>query len=193
MAKIRLGCLPIRLETGRYSRPRLLENERICQVCYQGNLTNNPYIGEVESEVHFLFNCNRYKDLRKLWLERLTLTSDFCLLNVFQKLDIVLNHPENVKITAQFLINAYYLRSKTLINLKLCKTLPNVTSIPPTNLNQVTARNSAVKRNPPVQVARHCGDAGHGEQCQCHGAAAVRPYQRVAQVSMSKNGPTLSL
>ena len=134
MAKLRLGCLPIRLETGRYSRPRLLENERICQVCYQSNVTSNPYIGEVEHEVHFLFNCNRYEDLRKLWLEKLTLTPDFCLLNVFQKLDIVLNHPENVKITAQYLINAYDLRSKTLINLKLCKTLPIVPSIPPTNL-----------------------------------------------------------
>ena len=160
-------------------------------MCYQNPVTNNsPHIGEVESEVHFLFNCNRYEDLRKSWLEKLTLTSDFNLLNVYQKLDIVLNHPENVKKTAQYLIAAYDLRSKTLITLKLCKTLPVCPSIPPTNLNQVTARYISVY--PPVQVARHCGDAGHGEQCQCHGAAAVEPYQQ-AVVSVSTNGSTLPL
>ena len=33
VAKIRLGCLEIRLETGRWARPRLVEESRICQVC----------------------------------------------------------------------------------------------------------------------------------------------------------------
>ena len=33
LAKTRLGCLEIRLETGRYSRPRLSEELRVCQVC----------------------------------------------------------------------------------------------------------------------------------------------------------------
>ena len=114
LAKCRLGCLSIRLETGRYSRPRLLENERTCQVCVN-NVNDYEHANEVESEIHLLFNCNRYDDLRKSWLENLTLSIDYRLLNFYEKLDLVLNHPENVKLTAQFLINALDLRSKILI------------------------------------------------------------------------------
>ena len=33
VAKTRLGCLPLRLETGRYSVPRLAEHQRTCLVC----------------------------------------------------------------------------------------------------------------------------------------------------------------
>jgi hypothetical protein len=42
MAKLRLGCLPIRLETGRYSIPRLPENERTCLVCKDSLLVDIP-------------------------------------------------------------------------------------------------------------------------------------------------------
>ena len=113
MAKIRLGSLALRIETGRYSRPRLLENERTCQVC-RLDTEQIEFIGEVESEIHFIFNCNRYSDIRLIWLNRLSLPVDFNFLNVYQKLDLVLNHPENVKATAQFLLNAYDARSKIL-------------------------------------------------------------------------------
>ena len=36
LAKTRLAALPIRLETGRYERPRLLEQERLCPSCQNG-------------------------------------------------------------------------------------------------------------------------------------------------------------
>ena len=116
MAKIRLGSLALRIETGRYSRPRLLENERTCQVC-RLDTDQIELIGEVESEIHFIFNCNRYSDIRLIWLNRLSLPVDFNFLNVYQKLDLVLNHPENVKATAQFLLNAYDAISKILSNI----------------------------------------------------------------------------
>ena len=49
-AKIRLGCLEIRLETVRWARPRLPEESRIRLVC--PNQDKEP-----ETELHFLFNC----------------------------------------------------------------------------------------------------------------------------------------
>ena len=48
VAKTRLGCLEIRLETGQWVRPRLTEEERICLVCE--NVEKN-----VENEFHFIF------------------------------------------------------------------------------------------------------------------------------------------
>ena len=48
LAKIRLGCLEIRIETGRYARPRLPELSRVCQVC------PNPS-KKIENEFHFIF------------------------------------------------------------------------------------------------------------------------------------------
>ena len=116
MAKIRLGCLALRIETGRYSRPRLIESDRICQVCKKEN-GQSEFIGRIESEIHFIFQCNRYSAIRQIWLSQLTVPLDFNLLSVYQKLDIVLNHHENVKLTSQFLINAYDVRSKVISNL----------------------------------------------------------------------------
>ena len=111
LAKCRLGCLQIRLETGRFSRPILPENERICQVCIKGDPLY-LYKNEIESEIHVLFQCNRYKELRYKWLKNLTLPPDFNLLNYYGKLDIVLNHEKNVKMTAQYLIDLMDVRSK---------------------------------------------------------------------------------
>ena len=48
IAKTRLGCLAIRVETGRYARPPLLAALRICQICENPN-------DEIEDEFHFLF------------------------------------------------------------------------------------------------------------------------------------------
>ena len=64
LAKCRLGCLPIRLETGRFCRPILAENERVSQVCLENGVTDYQYKNEIESEIHLLFNCNRYKYIR---------------------------------------------------------------------------------------------------------------------------------
>ena len=48
MAKIRLGVLPIRLETGRYERPKLVAEQRFCQQC----TLNLP-----ENEIHCILEC----------------------------------------------------------------------------------------------------------------------------------------
>ena len=121
VAKTRLGCLPIRLETGRYSIPRVPESQRICLVCKNQNQlvdinpTNNPTNeGPVESETHFLFSCKAYNAERDLWFSKMKLPPNFLELPITCKLKVVLNDPHNVKITSQFITNSFNIRSKIL-------------------------------------------------------------------------------
>ena len=109
MAKTRLGCLPIRIETGRYSIPRVPENQRLCLVCDSNS---------IESEVHYLFSCSAYSYDRDEWYSKMTLPNDFESITTDNKLKIVLNDPVNVKLTAKFIVKAYYQRSK-LLNMHL--------------------------------------------------------------------------
>ena len=57
MFSIRSGSCRLRIETGRWKRPREEEKNRICTVCNGGN---------VENEVHFVTECKEYQDLRLL-------------------------------------------------------------------------------------------------------------------------------
>ena len=100
MSKLRLGILPIRLETGRYLRPILPEEQRLCY-CDSG---------EVESEIHLLFICHKYEQLRQAWLSKISCPDHFSQLTPLNKLKLVLNEPSNVKITAQYLISVMDLR-----------------------------------------------------------------------------------
>ena len=55
------------IETGRYKRPKIERNERVCPFC-----PNN-----VESEVHFLLHCHKYVDVRETYLKnQITLLKD---------------------------------------------------------------------------------------------------------------------
>ena len=56
LSNFRCGSLPLAIETGRYTKPVTPLNERICQFC-DGNT--------IETEQHFLMNCNFYSDLRE--------------------------------------------------------------------------------------------------------------------------------
>ena len=110
LAKIRLGCLEIRIETGRYARPRLTEEARTCQVC------PNPQ-KETESEHHFLFECQLYENERKLWLTNITVPFNFTSLSPDEKFNVVLNDHINVKCTSQYIINNFDKRSKVISSL----------------------------------------------------------------------------
>ena len=114
MAKLRLGCLPLRIETGRYSRPRLDESERFCLLCKPAEniieVEETQY--PVEDEIHLLFHCSAYNKLRKQWYEDMALPVSFSDIEVDQKLRMVLNNSEYVKRTSQFILNCMDLRSK---------------------------------------------------------------------------------
>ena len=105
LARTRLGCLSIHLETGRYSKPRIPEVDRICLVCNSG---------QIESEEHFLFQCMAYEHERLKWLDKLTLLNEFETTDLASKLDCVFNNHHNIKPTAKFISIAYDLRSKIL-------------------------------------------------------------------------------
>jgi hypothetical protein len=108
LAQLRLSSLPIRLETGRYERPRLPEQARLCQICSDGV--------SVENEEHFIFICTCFHDIRQVWLTKLKIPQNFSQLPISDKLKLTCNEPENVKITAQFVIDAYNLRSRVISN-----------------------------------------------------------------------------
>ena len=61
--------------------------------------------------------CDRYGSERSVWLSSLEKPQDFPILPPSQKLNIVLNQAENVKKTAQYIINIYDKRSKVVSNL----------------------------------------------------------------------------
>ena len=109
IARLRLGCLPLRLETGRYSIPRLPEEERVCFLCAKE--CDNP---EVESECHFLFKCPTYFEERSKWYNAMNIPDDFEDLPTTYKLKIILDESANIKPTAIYLANSTAMRSRLL-------------------------------------------------------------------------------
>ena len=61
IAAIRCGSSSLKIETGRYAKPPLLLNERLCTYC------NN---GAIEDEKHFILHCTFYSELRKELFDR---------------------------------------------------------------------------------------------------------------------------
>ena len=68
----------------------------------------------VETESHFLLQCSGYNDLRQRWLDKLDLPGNFSERSDADQIKILVNTPEYVKPTAQFIIDAFELRSKLL-------------------------------------------------------------------------------
>ena len=91
ISKTRTGCLPIRIELGRFSRPRLPENERICLACKVNSEPNIVRTPQIENEFHYIFVCNRYSDIRNIWLSKLNLPRNFDNFPECEKLKFVLN------------------------------------------------------------------------------------------------------
>ena len=121
ISKLRLGILPIRLETARYVRPILPENERVCY-CNSG---------QIESESYVLFTCPIYHELRQSWLNKLCIPDNFSQLSEVERLKLVLNKSENVKHTTQYLISTR-LRSKVIsLGLFLFSIFPWVLGLAP--------------------------------------------------------------
>ena len=108
LALTRLSNLSIRIETGRFERPRINENLRFCPACVDGT--------SVENEHHVIFKCSVYSDLRTVWFRKIKVPDNFSELVSAEQLKLVLNSPENVKVTAQFILDAYNMRSKIVGN-----------------------------------------------------------------------------
>ena len=82
LAQLRLSALPIRLETGRYERPKLPEQARLCQACSDGV--------SVENEEHYLYFCASYNEIRQVWMSRANIPENFYHLSSPERLKIFL-------------------------------------------------------------------------------------------------------
>ncbi len=80
ISQLRLGILPLRIETGRYSN--LEVKDRTCLICD----TNN-----VEDEEHFLFNCEFYSNERSTF--ETGLNCNFADLSTIEKFKLIFKHP----------------------------------------------------------------------------------------------------
>ena len=69
---------------------------------------------EIETEIHFLFYCELYDNLRKGWIQKVIKPQNFMDLDEDTKLKVVLNDPSNVKTTAQFIVDAFSMRRNIL-------------------------------------------------------------------------------
>ena len=81
MAKLRLGILPLRLESGRYERPQLKASNRVCKQCL---------LGEVENEEHFMLNCPKHSFRRNLLFSSIQNLDNFTSMNNLEKLNFYL-------------------------------------------------------------------------------------------------------
>ena len=102
LSKLRISAHTLMIEKGRYCRPKIQRNLRLCSVCNQ-----------LENEEHFLLFCKKYTDLRaKLFLD---LNLDYSSLNDIEKATSIFVHlmnPENkaeVKYICEFIQSAFLL------------------------------------------------------------------------------------
>lgn len=104
LAQFRCGILPLRVETGRYVG--LNVNERICKMC-DDNVT--------EDEIHFLFKCSKYDDLRQIFINKACEThNDFQSSSDSQKLTYVID--KYYVYIAKFIVSAMDRRKSCLYN-----------------------------------------------------------------------------
>ena len=104
--KFRIGNHNLKIETGRFTIPKTPEDLRICDHC---NLNS------VENELHILFHCDLYNDLRKTLFikinDRNTLFTNY---NIHDKVCFLFNNTDSHinRLTANFVFQAFERRKK---------------------------------------------------------------------------------
>ena len=89
LSKFRCGVAPIRIETGRYEG--LAEYDRLC-----------PFCDTVESEIHVLFYCKLYEQIRKELVEKaLSVNPSFASMSDIEKLSFVLSNRKIARFSAK--------------------------------------------------------------------------------------------
>ena len=106
LSQLRLGVLPLRVETDRYQRVKIDASERYCR---QPKCTNN--VGtvktfEVENEFHFLVKCKQYDHIRNALFAKLS-CPEFDQLNEQNKFCYMLTRPNVARTVGQFIIDAF--------------------------------------------------------------------------------------
>ena len=83
IAQLRFGVLPLHIKTGRFSGKS--RDQRVCNLCNSN---------KIEDELHFVFSCEKYNDLRHTMYQKVMKQhSDFESKDVYEKLLILLDYP----------------------------------------------------------------------------------------------------
>ena len=108
LSQLRLGVLPLRIETDRFSRVKVDAKSRFCRQpqCKNCIVTTPPDQLEVENEFHFLMYCNQYDHLRSVLFSKLS-CPQFDQMNDQNKFCYMLTCPLVARIVGQFIIDAF--------------------------------------------------------------------------------------
>ena len=109
LCKLSVSCLELRICTGWFTNTP--EADRVCSVTEECRAESC-----VESESHFLFYCNGYRQMRQQLLDSITVPDNFHQLTDNNKIKVLIN-PDNVKRTAQFIVEAFHRNKLLLLNL----------------------------------------------------------------------------
>ena len=102
-AQLRMGILPLRVETGRFQNLDLVD--RKCVYCISG---------QIEDENHFIFNCSHYNHLRTPFLNKCKdVDENFENFDEIEKFRFVLNNEAMQIHTANFAQEAFFHRKNT--------------------------------------------------------------------------------
>ena len=105
-SQLRMGILPLNIETGRYYRIPL--EDRICTLCDSG---------EIEDEFHFVSQCSCFTECRdkyyNIFSQKIT---DFSNLDAFEKFCAILSTKPFVKLSINFINELWFLRKSILYN-----------------------------------------------------------------------------
>ena len=108
LSQLRLGCLPIRIESDRYTRPIVHRDLRYCLQPKCKNVANNldDNLKDVENEFHFLIVCSQYDDLRSVLYSKIE-SPTFATMTDQYKFVYLLTTQSVSKIVAQFIVDAF--------------------------------------------------------------------------------------
>ena len=98
LAMLRIGVLPLEIETGRYAKPKTPLSERLCGLCN---------IDTIEDERHFLLHCPLYDDQRDALFR--------CAINVNRHFVSLSNEGKFVFLMTEPRIQSYLAKSVNLM------------------------------------------------------------------------------
>jgi hypothetical protein len=105
LTKLRLSSHSLLIEKGRYFRPKIKRENRLCSQCNQ-----------IEDEQHFLIHCTKFANVRKLLFKKLNINlQDLCLSEYMKTITRLLN-PNSIDDTMN--ICHYYLYIKDCMSIR---------------------------------------------------------------------------
>ena len=107
IAQIRLGVLPIRIETDRYLKDRTPAELRYCLQpnCHNTLYSNNNNL-KIEDEIHYICQCNEYQYLRDELYSRIDMTG-FYNFSDEEKFRYLLTSKNTIKMVGHFIIDTF--------------------------------------------------------------------------------------